>query len=72
MLKHKQHDDTLLRTGAVLQATGLSRTSMYRMVAEGNFPKPVHLSEKARAWPASVVQGWIRAKKKEAGYEVAK
>ncbi len=49
----------LLRMAAVIALTGLSKSSLYRMIAEGRFPAPVRLSERARAWAESEVLAWI-------------
>ncbi len=51
--------ETLLRLPVVLQRTGLSRSSLYAAIGSGAFPKPIALSERCRAWPASVVSEWI-------------
>ena len=40
----------LLRLPAVLQATGLARSTVYRMVAEHTFPAPVKLAKRAVGW----------------------
>lgn len=50
----------LWRLPAVLAATGLSRSALYRAVAEGTFPKPVSLGgTRSRAWRSSEVLAWI-------------
>ena len=51
--------DRLLRLPAVLEQTGLSRSEIYRQVADGRFPKPVPISERLRAWHEREVQAWI-------------
>ena len=48
----------LLRLPAVLQATGLSRSTLYRMVAEHTFPAPVKLSKRAVGWHSDAVRQW--------------
>ena len=48
----------LLRLPAVLQATGLSRSTLYRMVAEHTFPAPVRLAKRAVAWRQEGVRQW--------------
>jgi predicted DNA-binding transcriptional regulator AlpA len=39
-----------LRTKQVMQATGLSRMTIYRLELRGNFPKRRQLSENSVAW----------------------
>lgn len=54
----------LLRRPAVQQITGLSRSSIYRMMAAGEFPQPVHLGAKAVAWRADEVAAFIESRTK--------
>ena len=52
----------LMRMWAVEAATGLDRSSIYRRVSKGVFPKPVRLGNGANAvgWPESEVECWIQ------------
>ena len=50
--------DPLLRRQEVEHQTGLSRTSIYRMMAEGTFPRPRRIGRQAVAWPASAIEAW--------------
>jgi prophage regulatory protein len=47
-----------LRLPAVLQATGLGRSTVYRMVAEHTFPAPVKLAKRAVGWRDDDVRQW--------------
>ena len=49
----------LLRLPAVLDRVGLGRSRVYELIAEGRFPTPVKLSERAIAWPSDEVDAWI-------------
>lgn len=51
--------DRLLRRAEVQQLTGLSRTSLYRLVAAMDFPAQVRLSTNTVAWLRSEVDAWI-------------
>lgn len=53
------HRDRLMRRPEVQRTTGLSRSSLYRLIAEGRFPASIRLSEKSVAWLASEVDAWI-------------
>ena len=53
------YHDRLMRRPEVQRTTGLSRSSLYRLIAEGRFPPSIRLSEKSVAWLASEVDGWI-------------
>lgn len=52
--------DRILRVPDVKRITGLSRTTIYRMVKEQEFPASIKLSKKAIGWPESVVNKWIQ------------
>lgn len=43
----------------VMRITALSRSTIYRRIAEGRFPSPVHLGGRASAWPSAALQQWI-------------
>ncbi len=49
----------MLRLPMVCKRTGLSRSQIYRLEAEGSFPKHIKLSERASAWLAHEIDGWI-------------
>lgn len=46
------------RLPTVMQATGLGRSTIYRLVASGAFPRPVHLGPRAVAWRWSDLDEW--------------
>ncbi|WP_323908526.1 helix-turn-helix transcriptional regulator [Aeromonas caviae] len=50
---------SLLRIKVVLARTGLSRSTMYAMIADGRFPAPVKLSVRCVAWPSDQVDAWV-------------
>ena len=52
----------LLRSRAVISMTGLSRMTIYRLEALGNFPKRIKLGEKAIAWRQDEIDDWIQAR----------
>lgn len=49
----------LLRLPAVIERTGLSRSSIYRNEAAGAFPHRVKIGERAAAWLAADIDRWI-------------
>ena len=51
----------LLRIGEVINITGLSRSSIYALAAEGRFPKSIPLipGGMSRAWVYSEIQDWL-------------
>lgn len=54
--------DSLLRLDQVRARTGLSRSSVYAKVANGDFPKPVAIGSRAVAWVESEISAWIQAR----------
>ena len=52
--------DRILRLKPVLERTGLSRSTLYRKVGHGAFPKPVQISTRCVGWRESAVQAWMR------------
>ena len=49
----------LIRLPEVLSMTGRGRSSIYEMIASGNFPRPVNIGRAAVAWVESEVVAWI-------------
>lgn len=49
----------ILRLPSVKVATGLSRSSIYKKISEGTFPKPVCLGARAVGWYESQVNDWL-------------
>ena len=54
-------DDTMLRAKDVVRLTGLSLSTLKRMVLDGRFVKPVRLSPRRIGWPARDVKAWLDA-----------
>ena len=57
-----QDPGRLLAPPVVLDRTSLSRTTLWRMVRKGEFPKPVQVSPGRIAWPERAVSAWIASK----------
>ena len=49
----------LIRLKEVQHRVGLGRSTIYRWMAEGKFPKPVQLCGYAVAWAEDDIQNWI-------------
>ena len=49
-----------LRRPEVTARTGLSRSTIYRRLAGGSFPKPLSLGARAVGWIEAEVDEWIR------------
>jgi prophage regulatory protein len=53
---------SLLRRPVVSKRTGLSRSTLYRMVQSGEFPAPRQIGARAVAWVESEVSAWIESR----------
>lgn len=58
--------DRLIQVREVIRLTSLSRTSIYRMVADGRFPRPLKIGASRKAWSLSAVRQWIAERIAEA------
>ena len=52
----------LIRLKEVQHRVGLGRSTIYRWMAEGKFPKPVQLGGYAVAWAQEDIENWILAR----------
>ncbi len=53
---------TLLRRNQVEAITGLARSTIYKLIKAGSFPKPIQLTDRAVAWPSNLVDSWVSEK----------
>jgi prophage regulatory protein len=51
--------ERLLRRNEVEARCGIARSTIYDMMANGTFPKPVKLGARAVAWPESEITSWL-------------
>lgn len=51
--------DRIIRRRTVLARTGLSRSTMYRKIAEGTFPAQIKISVKGAGWRESEINQWV-------------
>ena len=59
----------ILRLPEVKRSTGLSRSSIYLRMANGDFPKSISLGGRAVGWLESDIQTWVDGKLKESRRE---
>ena len=55
----------IIRLKEVMNSTGLARSTIYKYIAEGTFPKPVSLGDRCVGWVESEVHDWILARIEE-------
>ncbi|WP_374725582.1 helix-turn-helix transcriptional regulator [Tardiphaga robiniae] len=54
------HQISFLRFPDVLRRSALPKSSMYRRMSAGLFPRPFAISERGRAWREDVIDGYNR------------
>ena len=54
--------DTLINRSEVMRRIGLGKTSLYALMADGTFPRPVRVTTTAVRWRASEVTEWINSR----------
>ncbi|RQB76050.1 AlpA family transcriptional regulator [Pseudomonas aeruginosa] len=52
----------ILRLSAVIESTGLARSTIYKLVGLGEFPKPVPLVGRSVGWVECEVHEWIKGR----------
>lgn len=52
----------LLSVRTVAGITGLCISQIYKLVARGDFPKPLRLTERTTRWRADEIAGWINSR----------
>jgi len=45
-----------------MKKTGLTRSSLYQLIAKDKFPAQVKLTERCAAWYSNEIQDWINAR----------
>ncbi len=50
--------DRIMRLPQVKDATGLSKTTIYRRMADGQFPPKIRLGENSTGWWESDIMKW--------------
>ena len=56
--------ERLLTAREVTQGVGISRATLYRLLAAGTFPKPLKITSTAVRWPASEVREWANSRRR--------
>jgi len=54
----------LLRLPTICEICGLSKSTIYKLVAAGSFPAPVQIGVRAVAWDSTQIDLWIEQRLK--------
>lgn len=62
-LEHRtvMEEERVIRRAEVLRLTGLTKSSLYRLIEGGGFPRPVRLGKNMVGWRVASVLRWVRA-----------
>lgn len=60
-----QVQNQVIRLPEVLNMVGLKRASVYVLMKEGNFPRPIKLGMYANGWLVAELQSWINERIRE-------
>lgn len=52
----------ILRLRAVVELTGLARSTIYKLIGSGELPKSVPLVGRSVGWVESEVHGWVNGR----------
>ena len=52
--------ERIIRLKAVLERTGLTRSTLYRKIQLGTFPRQLRISVRCAGWRESDVEAWLR------------
>lgn len=58
-VNHARDADSFLRMKAVIELSGLSRSTIYSFIKDGKFPAQCKIGERAVGWRASEIFEWI-------------
>ena len=61
----------IYRLPAVCEVTGLSKATIYRLLARGEFPARVKLSPRCVGWRVAEVDAWLAAREAASGRPAA-
>lgn len=51
-----------MRLKEVIDSTGLARSTIYKLIGSGEFPKPVPLTARSVGWVDSEIHEWIKGR----------
>lgn len=52
----------LVRLPEVIERTSLSRSTIYEMMAQGRFPRPVKLNLRSNGWVEAEINDWLESR----------
>ena len=59
--------DAMLTRREVERLTGLSCSTIYRLMRAGKFPEPIRVGPRAVRWPQSEVENYVASRERSSG-----
>ena len=60
-MMHEFGTDRLLKVDEIALICGMSKSTIYRRVADGSFPAPIRVGVRAARWRRSEINQWIES-----------
>lgn len=54
-------EEAFLRLPQVKRLAGIGRSSVYALIGQGRFPKPVKLTSRASGWRVGEIRRWLNS-----------
>jgi prophage regulatory protein len=54
--------DRFVRIREAIQITGLKRSTIFKLIRNGDFPKQRQLTDRATGWLLSEIMAWVEAR----------
>lgn len=52
-------EEPMMRRRSVERLTGLSKSTLYRLIKKGEFPQPLRMTRKAVRWRREEINEWL-------------
>ena len=52
-------NDRILRVREVVDLVGMHRSTLYKMMGRGEFPRPLRIGPNSRGWRQSDIDAWL-------------
>lgn len=60
MNHHPRQLELFIRLPEVRQRVGMSKSQIYKLIAQDQFPKPVKVSRRISCWVVAEVEQWVQ------------
>ncbi len=54
--------ELFIRLPEVRQRVGISKSQIYKLIADEQFPQPVKVSQRISCWVVAEIEGWVNNK----------